>query len=130
MCLVFALCRPFVGTITIGDDLCAASGVLGNEPLQRLAIRDLDALQPHAPGIEFIDNLDRPDEDHLPYWATALPSRDRVRLPSIRHVGLVHLDDASQRPPIRIDHGATKLTEKKPGGLIAGDAQLGLELKG
>lgn len=130
MRLVFPLGRPFVCAVAVGDDLRAWRGVVLDKALQRLTISDLDTLQSHAAWIVFIDDLDRTDEDHLPYAATALSSRDGVRLLTVRHVGLVHLDDAAQRPPFWIDHSATELVEKEPRGLVADDAELGLKLEG
>lgn len=125
MGLVPALRRPLVGAVAVGDDQRFPLRVLRHEALQRLAVGHLN---PHASRIELVDDLDSADENHLAYRAATLPSADGISLLPVRHVRLVDLHDAPQQLPVRIDHRAAELMEQQPGGLVAGDAELGLEL--
>ena len=56
---------------------------------------------------------------------SAAPRRAR---PRAADVGLVGLDPRGQRRPLRADHGAADLVQPAPGGLVAAEAHLALEL--
>jgi hypothetical protein len=49
--------------------------------------------------------------------------------PAERHLGFIDLNEGLQRAASWIDHGAPELLEQEPGGLVAADAQLALQLK-
>src|SRR3954452_13036459 len=69
--------------------------------------------------------LDRPSDERLAGGASAAPAGPRAA-----DVALVGLDAPGQGLTIRADHGLAELVQPGPGGLVAAQAQLPLQLGG
>jgi len=123
--------RVLVAQPAIGDHPGARGDHLPDEPVQRLRGSVGDMGQTDAARLAVFGQLDRAhDEDLSDGGAPALLLIDRVMLRAERHLGLINLDEGLQQASFGIDHGAPEFLEQKPGGLVAADAQLALQLKG
>ena len=77
--------------------------------------------------------LDRAGDEHLAPGAASLASPaagGRTGLGAQRDLGFVDLDEILQKAAIGRHHGAAKPLQQEPCGLVAAEAELGLQLQG
>lgn len=119
-----------VGRVAVGDEQAAYGGVVPDEGVQAFAIDVDDALQAPSRRVLSVLHLYGTDHENLADWTAALTTAFWLVLAAERYVGLVDLDHAAKRTPVGIDHCPTELVKQEPGGLVAAEPQLWLELQG
>jgi hypothetical protein len=128
--LVTTIFQPPVGGVAVGEEQAADGGVVPDEGVQALAVDVDDTLQPTTRRVLSRLHLHRSNHENLADGAAALTAPVWFVFAAERHVGLVDLDDATKWTPVGIDHCPPQLVKQKPGGLVAAEAQLRLELQG
>ncbi len=101
-----------------------------DEVLQGLCRVVRDRLQPDTPGPSIRQAFNGTSNENLALVVAPLATGRRVGLGAIDDQGLVDLDHALERLPVRIDHAAAELMEEEPSALVGADPELAHELQG
>ncbi len=122
--------RVLIAQPTVGDHSGTWGHHFSDEPVQRLRGSVGDVGQTDAARLAVFRQLDGADDEDLANrGAPALLLVDGVVFRAERHLGFIDLNEGLQRAASGIDHGAPELLEQEPGGFVAADAQLALQLK-
>jgi len=119
-----------IGRQPVADDRGAGRDDTTDEPGDAGRREVVQAVEPDAPRLALVRQLDRADHQQLANVAAALATGRRICLGPVGEVALVHLDQIDQRGAIGVDHGAAQLMQQQPGSLVAAQPELGLKLQG
>lgn len=115
----------------VGDHPSARSNHISNEPMQRLRGSIGDLCQANAAWLAVFRQLDRAhNEDFADRRSPTFLFVHGILLRAERHLRLINLDKGLQWAASGIDHSTPELLEQEPGGLVAAEAQLTLQLEG
>src|SRR5689334_10523630 len=125
--VVLDLLQLPVARPAVAHHRAAVRDVAGDECAQALGRVVADHRQPGPPRALALD-LDRARDQELA--VVRPPGPGRLAVGAKGQAGLVHLDQAGQRLPVRVDHRRPQLPRQQPGRLVAAQAQLQPELPG
>ena len=129
--LVWVGRRVLVAEPAIGDHPGTRGYHVPDEPVQRLRGPVGDVGQTDAARLAILGQFDRADDEDLANRnPPALLAVEGIAFRAERHFRLIDLDEGLQQASSGVDHGAPELLQQQPGGLVAANAQLPLQLKG
>ena len=105
-----------------------------DETVQRPGRSVGDVRHPDTAGMAVCRKFHRADDENLAHRAAPAfgPAPELVSgivFRAKRHLRLVDLDQVLQQAPVGVDHRAAQLVQQEPGGLVASEAKLSLELQ-
>lgn len=113
----------------IGDDVGIGRHRSVDKAVQRRPGPVRDRLQTDAARISVFGELDCPYD--LDFWRNVALARltlDQIHALPEGHLGLVDLHDILEQPALGVGHRSTELVQQEPGGLVAAEADLRLQL--
>src|SRR4051794_7605234 len=125
--VVLDVLEPGVAGPAVTDDRAAGRDVTGDEAAERDRRVVVDHREPD-PARPLALDLDRARDQELAVVRSAGPGR---LVPGAKgQAGLVHLDQAGQGLPVRVDHCPAQLAEQQPGRLAGAEPELEPQLPG
>src|SRR5215469_10014605 len=114
----------------IADHGCAALDDTADKSGDAFRGEVAQRFEPDPAWMAFLGQLYCTDDQKLADVASALAACDGIVLRAVRDLGLIHLDKVEEGRALGIDHSPAKLLKHEPGGLVAAEAELSLELEG
>ena len=126
-----AVCgRVLIAQPAVADDMRTGRDGPTDETVQRPGRSVGDVRHPDTAGMAVCRKLHRADDENLAYRAApAFGLVGGIVFRAKRHLRLVDLDQVLQQAPVGVDHRAAQLVQQEPGGLVASEAKLSLELQ-
>src|SRR5215469_18115496 len=128
--LVFVVLQAAIRGEAIADHGCAALDDTADKSGDAFRGEVAQRFEPDPAWMAFLGQLYCTDDQKLADVASALAACDGILLRAVRDLGLIHLDKVEEGRALGIDHSPAKLLKHEPGGLVAAEAELSLELEG